>query len=206
MKLDIPHVSQPRNQRSCGAACLQMLFGAYGIVEPYSQTWSDVSLPDPKNPNNRHCYNGLILKKLLSVGFQACGVSVSDIHAALDVCALNNISVILNHRIKPYSSDGHYSVYLYTDYKGIHVNDPMKPAGNRVISLHELTSLMSAEPKSDEIVQKNTLILASKNVPPTPTKSINCAGAPIELFSLGKMDVLSLLCHHHGKSGHWVPM
>jgi len=181
-----------------------MLYEFYNIDVSYNEIWKEISLSDTTNPMNRHCFNYLMIKHLLKNGYQAVAVSVNDLSLTLSACKENGIDVILNHRRKKNHSQGHYSVYLGSDYKNIHVNDPEKASGDSVVKFVELRRLMSDFPKSDEIVRANTLILINFIKPMLPTKEIVCEDKTIELFDCLVEYSTELVCYHHNPKGHWI--
>ena len=201
---NIPHVKQPKGERSCGAACIKMLYEHRGISALYKEIWQDISLPGAIQPLNRYCRNGLIIRHLIKNGFQAVGVSVCDVQAVLAICEENGMYGLLNHRLSAGSIEGHYSIYLYSDYKGIHINDPEKPAGNRVIRDEEMRRLMADTPPSDEIVQKNTLILINMAQQKLPVVMAHCGSEKVEILECVKNHTVKVLCHYHGRDGHWI--
>lgn len=192
-KREIPHIKQSEEIRNCGAVCIKMLYEKSGIPIKIEDIWNDVTFLSPLG--SYYCRNNLMIKHLHKHGFQACMVFVDDALMALNECDKYGIDVILNHRINVGEVGGHMTIYLYNDYQGIHINDPMLDAGDRIINIEIFDQLMKRD--GQEIMADNGMMLINLNPRKLPTITLDCEDDPVEIFSSVFPRVLKVVSPKH---------
>ncbi len=116
--------------RTCGAACLSMVYRSLGKEIPQSLIWPRIA--------KKNIYGSLastthlMAADAVSRGFAAVAIQVRDPLKALRVCKANGIRAILNHRLQPDSPAGHYTVFVDIDENDVKVHDPFFGPSRRV--------------------------------------------------------------------------
>jgi hypothetical protein len=111
----IPYEKQFDRQstRTCGAACLTMVYRSFGQEIPQRLIWPLIA---KKNLNGRIASTThLMVADATNRRFAAVAIQVRDPLRALRRCRDTGIHVILNHRLKPDSPAGHYTVFVDID-------------------------------------------------------------------------------------------
>jgi peptidase C39-like protein len=114
--------SEPETARMCGAACLNMVYRSFGKGIPQSQIWP--SIAKPNRAGQLASTTHLMARDALTRGFAAIAIQVRHPLQALRICRHFGIRVILNHRLKPDASTGHYSVLVDLNEKNVVLHDP----------------------------------------------------------------------------------
>ena len=140
--------SEP-STRTCGAACLSMIYRALGKEVPQSLIWPRIA---QQNLYGRIASTTcLMAADAISRGFAAVAVQARDPLRVLRLCRDSGIHAILNHRLKPESGAGHYSVFLDIDDTHVTVHDPLFGPSRR-LSHAELLDLWLPRVPQSEIV------------------------------------------------------
>src|SRR5580704_11389186 len=94
--------------RTCAAACLSMVYRSFGQEIPQRLIWPLIA---KKNLYGRIASTThLMVADAINRRFAAVAIQVRDPLRALRHCRDSGIQVILNHRLKPDSPAGHYTV------------------------------------------------------------------------------------------------
>lgn len=128
----IPYVKQsdPASGRTCGAACLSMVYGSFGVAVSQEEIWPNIS--------KRNAFGSvastthLMARDAIERGFDAVVIQANHPLEALRVCLLNGIRVILNHRLDQKSPVGHYSVLANIDCADVILHDPLSGPSRQV--------------------------------------------------------------------------
>ncbi len=120
----IPYEAQKNcdGQRTCGAAALNMIYKAFGIVVPQEAVWRVISLPDAHGGRFARTYRlafDASLRGVSAVAFKALD-PVRSVQEILE----SGSSVIMNHRLTKDTGDGHYTVALRVQNNTITFHDP----------------------------------------------------------------------------------
>src|SRR5882724_2136788 len=103
----VPYIKQA-GDRSCGAACLSMVYESFGSSVAQEEIWTKIA------KRNSHgsvaSTSHLMAKDAIERGFEAVAIQASKPLMALRQCFNGGIRVILNHRMSAASPAGHYSV------------------------------------------------------------------------------------------------
>lgn len=160
----LPHIQQPKNSNSCGAACLCMLYQHYGIPFEYGEIYTDVS-DAFGTPPVRTCLSSKMVRNALNRKLIACCISCESIQDTMQRCIAAGIDVIcLSHRT-PNSFEGHYMLVSCIQGGSLYVNDPLFPSPdgvNKRIRFQTLERLSKSKGPNDQISTSNTLILIAK--------------------------------------------
>jgi ABC-type bacteriocin/lantibiotic exporter with double-glycine peptidase domain len=191
---DIDHISQKDNI-SCGAVCIEMIFKHHKIKVPCEHILYDISSFNGKLLDG--CFNLLILRYLVKLGFQTSVTSVTDLENPLKICDLNKIYVIFNLKSNEYSEKGHYVLYLGIIKDKIYYNDPAHISGRSFRCVCNFKKLL--EP-NNMVKQKNTLILINLRKEKLPESKLVCEkGIESQTFSCISEYVTKILNLKHGE-------
>lgn len=122
----IPYVKQSETpaERSCGAACLSMVYGSLGLKVSKEEIWTKIAKRNAFGSVSSTTH--LMAKDAIDRGFDAVIIQASHPLQVLRVCQEKGIRVILNHRVDSESPAGHYSVLADIDKSDIILHDPVK--------------------------------------------------------------------------------
>lgn len=142
MTVTIPYVKQPESSggtsRTCGAACLSMVYASLGLKVSPDEIWPQISKRNQFGSLASTTH--LMAKDAIARGFDAIIVQATYPLEVLSICEQRGIRVILNHRLSPESRAGHYSVLVGMDKANVILHDPL--AGpNRMITVDQLMDL-----------------------------------------------------------------
>jgi peptidase C39-like protein len=147
----IPYEGQfdPQTNRSCGAACLSMIYRSFGKEVAQAEIWPAIA------KRNRFgslaSTTHLMARDALSRGFVSVAIQVRHPLQALRLCRESGVRAILNHRLKPDAPTGHYTVFVDINDSSVVVHDPL--AGpSRQLSHAELLELWRPSAPASEIV------------------------------------------------------
>lgn len=145
---EIPYERQsdPQTNRTCGAACLSMVYRSFGREVAQAQIWPAIAKPNQSGrlASTTH----LMARDALSRGLGAVAIQARRPLQALHVCRQGGLRAILNHRLRPDTPTGHYTVLVDIDDTRVAVHDPLLgPA--RVLSHAELLELWQPRPGSE---------------------------------------------------------
>ena len=138
--------SEP-STRTCGAACLSMIYRALGKEVPQSLIWPRIA---QQNLYGRIASTTCLMAgDAISRGFAAVAVQARDPLRMLRLCRDSSIFAILNHRLKPESGAGHYSVFLDIDDTHVTLHDPLFGPSRRLSHSELLDLWLPSVPKSE---------------------------------------------------------
>jgi Papain-like cysteine protease AvrRpt2 len=123
-QLAIPYErqSEAQSHRTCGAACLSMVYRSFGKEAAQEQIWSSIA---KKNRfGSLASTTHLMVQDALKRGLNAVAIQARYPLQVLRLCRENGIRGILNHRSSREASTGHYSVLLDVDDKNVVTHDP----------------------------------------------------------------------------------
>jgi len=116
--------------RTCGAACLSMVYKSLGQGVPQELIWPRIA---KKNVyGSLASTTHLMAADAISRGFAAVAIQANDPLKALRVCKESGIRAILNHRLQPDSPAGHYTVFVDMDENDVKLHDPYFGPSRRV--------------------------------------------------------------------------
>lgn len=109
--------------RGCGAACLSMVYKSFGKAIPEAEIWPLIAKPNRfgKVSSTTH----LMTLHARSQGLNAVAIQVRHPMQVLRLCQESGVRAILNHRVHPGASSGHYSVLAGIDDKNVVLHDPL---------------------------------------------------------------------------------
>jgi Peptidase C39 family len=122
VKIPYERQIEPETGRTCGAACLSMVYRSFGKEVPQTQIWPSIARPNRAGHPSSTTY--LMARDALTRGFSAIAIQVRHPLQALRICRQFGIRGILNHRLKQDAPAGHYSVMIDLDEKSVVLNDP----------------------------------------------------------------------------------
>ncbi len=122
---ETPYVRQANalTDRSCGAACLSMVYAALGQEVPQAAIWPAIAKENKFGSLSSTTH--LMVRHALRRGLAACAVQARHPLQALRVCRQNGIHAIINHRLSSDVPTGHYSVLVETDDRSALLHDPL---------------------------------------------------------------------------------
>jgi Papain-like cysteine protease AvrRpt2 len=141
--------SEPETGRTCGAACLSMVYRSFGEEVPQTQIWP--SIAKANRAGNPASTTHLMARDALTRGFSAIAIQIRHPLQALRICLNSGIRSILNHRLKEDAPTGHYSVMVDIDDKNVVLHDPYYGPARKVPHA-ELLGLWQRRFSSSEIV------------------------------------------------------
>jgi hypothetical protein len=140
--------SDPQTNRTCGAACLSMVYRFFGKEVPQNQIWP--SIAKQNRFGSLASTTHLMALDALSRGFGAVAIQARHPLQALRLCRDSGIRAILNHRLKHNAPTGHYTVLVNIDDKNVVLHDPFYGPSRR-LSHAELLELWQPHFPSSEI-------------------------------------------------------
>lgn len=155
--LKIPFERQ-QDRRRCGAAALSMVFRAFGNPASQDEIWPQVST------DQWSARTHLLARHAIERGLSAAVVQAKRPAVVLNRCHQAGLPAILNHRLNPKSSDGHYSVYLGQMNDQYILHDPYYGPG-RMLTAKQLGELWDWQIISQE-VSGNVLVALTDAPPP----------------------------------------
>jgi hypothetical protein len=157
--LDIPYERQrdPASNRSCGAAALCMVYRSLGINCSQAELTAKLTRPEPyANPGAR---TFLLAQDALALGLSAVVLRAKDPLKTLQTCRNHSLRAILNHRPRPQSANGHFTVLVDFAGDNVVVHDPL--AGpNTPIRASDLLQLWQPLGGASEITGNVLVVLA----------------------------------------------
>jgi hypothetical protein len=161
--LAIPYERQSAESsaHTCGAACLSMVYRSLDQQVPQREIWPRIA---QRNLYGRMASTTcLMAADAINRGFAAVALQARDPLRMLRLCREFGIHAILNHRLKPESGAGHYSVFLDIDDTHVTLHDPLfGPA--RWLPHAELLDLWLPRVPGSEIAGNFLIGIAAKPV------------------------------------------
>lgn len=156
--------ADPQASRTCGAACLSMVYRSFGKEVAQNEIWAAIS------KRNRFgslaSTTHLMAKDALNRGLAAVAIQARHSLQALRLCQESGIQAILNHRLHANSAMGHYTVLVDLDASHVVLHDPSVGPSRR-ISQAELLALWQPQFSESEIIG-NVLIAVAPNSSAAP--------------------------------------
>jgi hypothetical protein len=141
--------SDLRTNRSCGAACLSMVYRSLGQEVAQAEIWPVIAKEN--RFGNISSTTHLMAKDALSRGFAALAYQPRHPLLSLRLCCDLGVRAILNHRLGPELPTGHYTVLVDIDDKQVVLHDPFY-GPSRPLSHAELLDLWQPNFPGSEIV------------------------------------------------------
>src|SRR5690348_3088754 len=173
--LAIPYERQfdPHYTRTCGAACLNPVYRMLGREIPQDKIW--LTIAKKNQYGSVASTTHLMTADALSRGFSAVAIQARDPLRVLRVCRDSGIHAILNHRLKPDSPVGHYTVLVDIDETHVTLHDPYFGPARR-IEHAVLLDLWQARLPNSEIIGNFLIAVAPEGREQPP-----CAACHTEL-------------------------
>jgi hypothetical protein len=170
----IPYEKQSDSQsnRSCGAACLSMVYRSFGKEVPQEQIAP--AIIKPNRFGHLASTTHLMAKDALNRGFCAVAIQARHPLQALRLCQERGIRAILNHRLRSDVATGHYTVMVNLDDSTVVLHDPFF-GPSRHVSHSELLDLWRPHFANSEIVGG---ILIGITAGPLPTPACEFCRTP----------------------------
>ncbi len=164
--------SDEESNRTCGAACLAMVYRSLGMEVPQSQIWPAIAKANRFGDIGSTTH--LMVRDALNRGFDAVAIQARHPWYVLRLCRDAGIRVILNHRLHAKTEGGHYTVMVDIGEEHATLHDPFLGPDRR-LSHAELMELWEARPNSE--IAGNTLIAIAARQPEEVACEI--CGAPV---------------------------
>lgn len=199
----IPYEKQFDRQatRTCGAACLSMVYGSFGQEVSQRVIWPLIAKKNQYGSIASTTY--LMVADALTRGLSAVALQSRDPLQTLRVCRDSGVRAILNHRLMPDSPAGHYTVFVDIDDTHVTLHDPYFGAARRIE--HEVLRDLWQPRLPDSEIVGNFLIgftAEPKDVPPCKTcgaslaRSVQCprCKSRVPLQPIGIVGCLNNAC------------
>jgi hypothetical protein len=134
--------------RTCGAACLTMVYRSFGRPLTQNEVWPGIAKVN--RFGSLASTTHLMTRDAIRRGFQAIAIGAREPIQLLRLCHRSGIRVILNHRLEADSDTGHYTVLTGIDDRGVTLHDPFY-GPFRVVSNDELLALWQPRKPESEI-------------------------------------------------------
>ena len=128
--VEIPFQSQPPETRRCGAAALAMVYASLGLSRAQEEIWEAVTEPDRHGKPWARTYR--LARHAREQGLEAVVFQAAQPWAVLAHCWRHEIRVILNHRLRADSRQGHFSVLAGIGPEEVLLHDPQFGPARRV--------------------------------------------------------------------------
>jgi hypothetical protein len=163
---------EPNTTRTCGAACLSMVYRSFGLDVGQSEIAAAVSRPNRFGSVASTTH--LMARDAAMRGFESVAVQVRHPLQTLRLCRDSGIRVVLNHRLSDDSATGHYSALVDIDDTGVILHDPFF-GPSRQLSHGQLLELWQPRLPDSEIVGNILIAIAAR---PTAVPACRvCGGA-----------------------------
>jgi len=197
--LDIPYERQsdPLSDRMCGAAALCMVYRSFGVNCSQSEVVVKLTRPAPFGTIGARSY--LLAQDALARGLSAIVLRAKDPVRTLKACHNRRLRVILNHRPRLESPNGHFTVLVDLAGEDVVVHDPLVGPNTR-IQLDDLLELWQPSGGLSEITGNVLVVLAKEKQSGAPCSrcgslipdSITCPGCD-QLIPLHPSSVLGCM-------------
>jgi hypothetical protein len=128
----IPYEKQLDSQtgRTCGAACLSMVYRSLGKAVPQTEIWPAIAKQTASG--SLASMTHLMAQDAVNRGFHAVAIQARHPLQVLRLCREWGIRAILNHQLQRESPAGHYSVLVDLDDKSVVLHDPVYGPSRRL--------------------------------------------------------------------------
>jgi len=167
--LDIPYERQtdPASNRMCGAAALCMVYRSFGMSCSQAEVATRLTRPGPSANMGVRTY--LLAQDALARGYGAIVMRARDPLATLKGCHNRLLRVILNHRPRPESPNGHFTVLVDFDGEHVVVHDPLAGPNTRILQ-SDLLKLWQPLGGTSEITGNVLVVLAKEQQSAAPCR------------------------------------
>lgn len=152
-----------QSTRTCGAACLSMVYRSFGQEVPQRLIWPLIAKKNQYGSIASTTH--LMAADATTRGLSAVAVQARYPLEVLRLCRESGIHAILNHRLSPDSPAGHYTVLVDIDATHVTLHDPYFGPSRR-LTHSVLLDLWQPRIPNSEIVGNFLIGVASD---PTPT-------------------------------------
>jgi len=111
-----------QSSRTCGAACLSMVYQSLGLEVTQEEIWPAIAKPNRAGAVSSTTH--LMVQDALNRGFRGLAIQARHPIQTLRLCRQWKIGAILNHRLHAGSTVGHYTVLVDVDDQKAIVHDP----------------------------------------------------------------------------------
>lgn len=154
--------SDPQNGRTCGAACLSMIYRSFKLEASQGEVWPKVAKYNRLGTMASSTH--LMVQDAVIRGLVAVAIQATHPLQVLRRCHENGVRVILNHRLKEDLATGHYSVLVDIDAENVILHDPYFGPARRVPHT-ELLDLLRPRYLNAEIAGNVLIGIAAKSPP-----------------------------------------
>jgi len=160
----IPYERQTdaETNRTCGAACLSMVYRSFGKQVPQEQIWAAIAKVN--RFGSLASTTHLMAQDALNRGFAAVAIQARHPLQALRLCREFGARAILNHRPAKEAPTGHYSVLVDIDDKAVVLHDPFYGPSRRLAHA-ELLELWLPHYANSEIIGNALIAIAATESP-----------------------------------------
>jgi hypothetical protein len=169
--------SDPQSNRTCGAACLSMVYRSFGKEVPQGKIWPAIAKENRfgSMASTTHLMAGDALNR----GFSAIAMQAAHPLQTLRLCRESGIRAVINHRLNPNVPTGHFTVLVDIDDTSVVLHDPFVGPSRR-LSHGELLELWQPRFPNSEIVG-SILIGIAYNPPEVPACEFCHAAIPLNI-------------------------
>lgn len=173
----IPYERQedPQTNRLCGAAALSMVYRSFGRQVTQADIWPKIARHNRFGTIASTTY--LMAQDALNRGFSALAIQVKHPLQVLRLCRENGVRAILNHRLKADSPEGHYTVLVAMDTRGVDLHDPWY-GPSRHLSHADLLELWLPRYTNTEITGNVLIAIAAQPADATPCQLCGSVAPP----------------------------
>jgi hypothetical protein len=161
------------SDRTCGAAALAMAYQSLGISLPQETIWQAIGQRNQQGVRTARSYR--LAGHAIQQGLAAVVVQAVQPWATLERCWAEDVRVIVNHRVRPDSRLGHYSVLAGIGPDEVLLHDPQLGPARR-LTRESMLRLWLPTAGESEIVG-NVLVAIGRRE--THDRVCTACGAPI---------------------------
>ena len=147
------------SNRTCGAACLSMVYRSFDMDVPQTKIWPAIAKPN--RFGSLASTTHLMVADALERGFDAVAIQARHPLHVLGVCRAAGIRVILNHRLHSEAGTGHYTVLVDLGDQDVTLHDPYFGPSRRLAHA-ELLELWQPRFPNSEIVGSTLIAIAAR--------------------------------------------
>jgi hypothetical protein len=147
------------SNRTCGAACLSMVYGSFGMEVQQTEIWPAIAKSNRFGSEASTTH--LMVADALNRGLDAVAIQARHPLHVLKVCRAAGVRVILNHRLYFDAGAGHYSVLVDLNEQDVILHDPYF-GPSRFLAPGELLELWQPRLPDSEIVGSTLIAIAAR--------------------------------------------
>ncbi len=161
--------STEQSPRTCGAACLSMVYRSLGLDVSQEEIWPEISKLN--RFGSLASTTHLMVHDAAKRGLRAVAIEVRHPLPALRQCRAYRLNVIVNHRLQNTAAAGHYSVLADIDTESVVLHDPHAGPLRRLSQLEFLELWVPATAPSE--ITGHVLIAITAGGTPT-SSAVGC--------------------------------